>query len=124
MITSYYLRDDVVVCHALPNLVQCMYIGESESVLFVMKSFFFSLLVTVLLQCTSFTGDNHSQSSSFNKEIEKWVARSYFGNSSFVKALLKMALSSFMALFIFKCGLCINYAKRLVKILAPLFHPT
>lgn len=68
--------------------------------------------------------DNHSQSSSFNKEIEKWVARSYFGNSSFVKALLKMALSSFMALFIFKCGLCINYAKRLVKILAPLFHPT
>ena len=124
MITSYYLCDDVVVCHALPNLVQCIvHWGKRERII-RQEVFTFFVVGDAAVAMYIIHRDNHSQSSSFDKEIEKWVARSYFGNSSSVKALLKLALSSFISFFIFKCWFCINYAKRLVKKLAPLFHPT
>ena len=99
MITSYYLCDDVIVCHALPNVVQgIVHWGKRERIRQGVFTFFFAGDAAVAMYIIH--GKNHSQAYTFDREIEKWVARSYFGNSSSVKALLKLALSSFRAFFI------------------------
>ena len=103
MITSYYLCDDVIVCHALPNFVQgIVHWGKRERIRQGVYTFFVAGDAAAAMHIIH--GNNHSQASTFDREIEKWVARSYFGNSSSIKALLKLALSSFRAFFYSSVG--------------------